>query len=133
MSPPSSRAATAVSCVTRIGERARPGRARRSRDAERAREAALPEAADLRVEEVVGDDRRFRRVVAQAPHHRLQQRPGLVQRNAHPTRYFFAQIGEAIASSGGYTVTGVPFCHCTMVRPASTRRPLSSNLMRPPG
>ena len=47
--------------------------------------------------------------------------------------YFFTQIGAAIASSGGYTVTGVPFCHWMIVSPASTRRPLSSNLMRPPG
>jgi hypothetical protein len=48
-------------------------------------------------------------------------------------RYFFDQIAWAMARSGGYTVTGTPDCHWMMVSPASTRRPLPSNLIRPPG
>ena len=43
--------------------------------------------------------------------------------------YFFDQIAWAKARFGGYTVTGTPDCHWMMVRPASTRRPLASNLI----
>ena len=49
------------------------------------------------------------------------------------SRHCFGQIGFATAASGGYTVTGSPFCHCTTSSPAPARRPLSSNLSRPPG
>src|SRR3954469_20038849 len=45
----------------------------------------------------------------------------------------FGQNGFASASSGGNTVTGTPACHCTMVMPAPTRRPFSSNLISPSG
>ncbi len=50
-----------------------------------------------------------------------------------PEPYFFGQIALAKARLSGNTVTGTPDCHWMMVSPASTRRPLSSNLMRPPG
>jgi hypothetical protein len=47
--------------------------------------------------------------------------------------YCFGQTGLAVAFAGGKTVSGAPFCHCTISSVAPTRRPLSSNFTLPPG